>query len=55
MATYVLLGSPKEHRDYLEELAAEGSDTNWTINAEAQIGDTVLFYLTGPLSVLFAR
>lgn len=49
------MGTPADHLDRLEAMAATDEGTNWTVNSQAVVGDQVLFYLSAPLSALVAR
>lgn len=55
MSTYTALGTVDEQLEYLEDLAAKGGSTRWTINRNAEVGDELLIYLTAPISAFVAR
>ena len=52
---HVCFGTPPEHYEALEKIAAGEDDIGWwTINKSALPGDQVIFYMVRPLSAFVA-
>lgn len=53
MSMYVSFGS-EPHLQTLEKLEASGRSARWTVNSSVRRGDTILFYLSRPVSSIVA-
>jgi hypothetical protein len=51
---HICLGTPPDHLDHLIESGQHRAPVYWTINADAQPGDEVSFYLKAPVSSIVA-